>query len=121
MRFFDGIHRLDPRLRASLSPPKTLERIPAESTAMQPRRAISSQFSPPRVCGGTVRSMTKRADHLLRYGHRHRQMRERVARSVAAGVVRCARCGELIHPDQQWDLDHADGAGPLDYLGASHS
>jgi hypothetical protein len=65
--------------------------------------------------------MTHRADHLLRYGHRHRQMRERVARSVAAGVVSCARCGKLICPDQQWDLDHADDGGPLEYLGASHS
>jgi hypothetical protein len=27
---------------------------------------------------------------------------------VEAGLVRCARCGELIEPETPWDLGHVD-------------
>jgi hypothetical protein len=30
---------------------------------------------------------------------------------VEAGMVRCARCGELIHAGESWDLGHVDGTG----------
>ena len=38
---------------------------------------------------------------------------------VAAGVVECARCGELIHSGQLWDLGHVDGT--LAYSGPEHA
>jgi hypothetical protein len=30
---------------------------------------------------------------------------------VEAGMVRCARCGDLIHAGEPWDLGHVDGHG----------
>ncbi len=33
--------------------------------------------------------------------------------------TKCARCGELIEPDEPWDLDHDNSR--LFYLGASHA
>jgi hypothetical protein len=45
-------------------------------------------------------------------------MRKRLARVVATGTVKCARCDELIGPYDNWDLDHRDdGRG---WLGPSH-
>jgi hypothetical protein len=45
-------------------------------------------------------------------------MRARLAPAVAAGTVRCARCGELIGQGEKWELDHRDdGRG---WLGPSH-
>ena len=38
---------------------------------------------------------------------------------VAAGLVNCARCGELIEPGTPWDLGHADDG--LDYNGPEHA
>ena len=52
------------------------------------------------------------------YGHAHRNYRARLAPAVEAGVVRCARCGELIEPGDFWDLDH--GPDRMSYLGPSH-
>jgi hypothetical protein len=51
------------------------------------------------------------------YGYVHQQLRKAWARRRAAGVVSCARCGELIVPGEPWDLGHVDGdkrryAGP---------
>jgi hypothetical protein len=43
------------------------------------------------------------------YGHVHQMMRKRWVPRVAAGLVACARCGELIVPGQSWDLGHIDG------------
>jgi hypothetical protein len=43
------------------------------------------------------------------YGWAHQLMRKRLAPIVAAGLARCARCGELILPGQAWDLGHVDG------------
>jgi hypothetical protein len=42
------------------------------------------------------------------YGHRHQQLRKRWVIRVARGDVRCARCGELIDPNELWDLGHDD-------------
>jgi len=39
---------------------------------------------------------------------------------VKAGIVRCARCGELIEPREPWDLGHFDGSGKTLYSGPEH-
>jgi hypothetical protein len=45
-------------------------------------------------------------------------MRRRLEPVVQTGTVPCARCGELIEPGSQWQLDHRDdGRG---WLGPSH-
>jgi hypothetical protein len=41
-------------------------------------------------------------------------------RWVEAGVVRCARCGELIEPGTPWDLGHVDGTKRKVYSGPGH-
>ena len=53
------------------------------------------------------------------YGAAHQAKRRALAPSVASGSMKCSRCGELIQPDEPWDLDHADSR--LGYLGPSHS
>jgi hypothetical protein len=40
------------------------------------------------------------------YGVGHRRLRERLAPLVAAGVLRCVFCGELI--EGEFHLDHSD-------------
>ena len=42
------------------------------------------------------------------YGAQHRRTRQQWQAVVAAGVVRCMRCSELIQPGQPWHLDHQD-------------
>lgn len=42
-----------------------------------------------------------------RYGRQHRAARQAWAPAVAAGVVACTRCHELIQPHDVWHLDHA--------------
>jgi hypothetical protein len=55
------------------------------------------------------RSYAPRASTSSRgYGHMHQQLRKRWALEVATGQVPCARCGELIRPDEPWDLGHDD-------------
>jgi hypothetical protein len=39
---------------------------------------------------------------------------------VEAGMVRCARCGELIKPGEPFDLGHVDGSGKTLYSGIEH-
>jgi len=39
---------------------------------------------------------------------------------VEAGLVRCARCSELIEPNEPWDLGHVDGTERTVYSGAEH-
>lgn len=53
------------------------------------------------------------------YGSAHRTARTRWAARVARGIVNCARCQQLILPDQPWALDHSDDR--LSYLGPSHA
>jgi len=53
------------------------------------------------------------------YDQAHKRLRARWAREVATGRVGCARCGDLIAPDEPWDLDHADDRAG--YLGPSHA
>jgi hypothetical protein len=53
-----------------------------------------------------------------RYGAAHRALRARLAPVVAQGSTPCARCGEVIGPGEEWQLDHRDdGKG---WLGPSH-
>ena len=42
------------------------------------------------------------------YGAAHQAERRRWAPLVAAGLVRCRRCGERIEPGEAWDLGHSD-------------
>lgn len=55
------------------------------------------------------------------YGAEHRRLRAEWAPRVAAGGVRCARpgCGELIRPDEAWDLGHTDDR--TGWVGAEHA
>jgi hypothetical protein len=48
----------------------------------------------------------------------HQASRKRWAEAVASGSVKCARCKQLIHPLEPWDLDHRDDR--RGYLGPSH-
>ena len=57
--------------------------------------------------------------HLFLARPGHRRLRAQWARRVQAGVVKCARCGELIAPDEPFDLGHVDGT--LSYAGAEHA
>lgn len=53
------------------------------------------------------------------YGSAHRRLRVQIARVVASGFARCARCGDPIVPGSLWDLDHDDRDRSA-YLGPSH-
>jgi hypothetical protein len=54
-----------------------------------------------------------------KYGRSHRNRRLALALLVAAGCVRCARCGELIRPGEPWDLGH-DDVDRTKYSGPEH-
>jgi hypothetical protein len=54
-----------------------------------------------------------------RYGGEHRKLRE-TTKAAAYGRP-CARCQKPMLPGQELHLDHADGGGPVDYLGWSHA
>jgi hypothetical protein len=54
------------------------------------------------------------------YGPAHRAQRKLLEPLVAAGVVTCVRCGELIERGQKWDLGHVDGQ-PWRYAGPEHA
>lgn len=44
-----------------------------------------------------------------RYGNQHKILRKQWARVLASGTpVYCGRGGELLDPDQPWDLDHLE-------------
>ena len=55
-----------------------------------------------------------------KYGRPHRNRRLALAPFVAAGWVRCARCGELIERTNRWDLGH-DDVDPRFYSGPEHA
>jgi hypothetical protein len=55
------------------------------------------------------------------YGAQHQAYRRQLAPMVEAGLVRCARCGELIEAGASWDLGHVDNSGKTAYQGAEHS
>lgn len=53
------------------------------------------------------------------YGRRHQLARQAMLVQVEAGDVDCCLCGEPIHPNEAWHLDHTperDG-----YRGAAHA
>ena len=56
---------------------------------------------------------------MTRYGGTHKRLRRAWEPRVAAGGVRCARCGEPIEPDASWDLGH-DDLDPSRYTGPEH-
>jgi hypothetical protein len=39
---------------------------------------------------------------------------------VEAGIVGCARCGQIIEPGTPWDLGHVDGTERTVYSGPEH-
>ena len=53
------------------------------------------------------------------WGHSHQRRRAAIAPIVRAGKATCARCGEPIHPEDEWHLDH--NAERNGYLGPSHA
>lgn len=53
------------------------------------------------------------------YGPQHQAERRRWAPHVAAGKVRCWRCGHPIRRGQRWDLGHDDD-DPSVYRGPEH-
>ena len=64
--------------------------------------------------------MTKLSPEQRGYGQAHRARRRGIALMVEAGIVRCARCGELIRPGEPWDLGHVDGTERMVYSGPEH-
>ncbi len=52
------------------------------------------------------------------YGPEHIKERRRLEKVVKSGGAICARCGELIEPDEPFDLDHREDR--TGYLGPSH-
>jgi len=53
------------------------------------------------------------------YGAHHQALRRSLAPAVAAGGVKCARCGFRIAPGEDWDLGH-DRNDRSRYLGPEH-
>lgn len=53
------------------------------------------------------------------YDANHDRLRRQWAPRVAAGTIRCARCGLYIGTGEPWALDHTDTRDG--YLGPSHS
>ena len=62
----------------------------------------------------------KRMRNRVYGGVRHVRLRKDLASTVAAGGVRCARCGEEIEPGEKWDLGH-DDRHPGYYSGPEHA
>lgn len=40
------------------------------------------------------------------YGAQHQALRKEYAPLVRSGQAHCARCGQPIHPNAEWDLGH---------------
>jgi hypothetical protein len=64
--------------------------------------------------------MAKLSPEQRGYGHAHRARRRGIAPMVEAGMVRCARCGQIIEPGTPWDLGHIDGTERTIYSGPEH-
>jgi hypothetical protein len=52
------------------------------------------------------------------YGAAHQRLRRALSVVVASGSASCTRCGQVIEPNEPWDLDHRDDR--LGYNGAAH-
>jgi hypothetical protein len=64
--------------------------------------------------------LVKNRRQLERYNRKHREVRASFAPLVAAGLAKCARCGELIEPGSLWDMGH-DDRDPSIYSGPEHA
>jgi hypothetical protein len=53
------------------------------------------------------------------YDYKHKSLRRKWAKQIAAGTVLCARCGKLIQPFALWDLGH-DDTDRTRYAGPEH-
>ena len=53
------------------------------------------------------------------WGSAYQRRRAAIASLVNAGKATCCRCHELIHPGDEWHLDHNDSRDG--YLGVSHA
>jgi hypothetical protein len=62
-----------------------------------------------RAVAGPPRTAPRPNSSKRGYGKRHKRLRAAWAPQVAAGGVRCSRCGEPIAPSEPWDLGHDDG------------
>lgn len=73
-----------------------------------------------RYCGEHMFEYEERRGRTGRrgYGWRHQQARVREAERIAKQVVSCARCKQIILPDEAWDLGHSDDRAT--YVGAEH-
>jgi predicted nucleic acid-binding Zn ribbon protein len=83
-------------------------------------RTYPAQNMQQRFCSSRCRERTRVRMPTAKYGHRHQQLRKRLAPALAAGGVRCARCGEPILPGEPWDLGHVDGSATR-YSGPEHA
>jgi len=54
-----------------------------------------------------------------KYDGAYRQVRQRLARAVAAGQATCWRCGRPIRPGEPWHLGHSDDGSR--WMGAQHA
>jgi hypothetical protein len=66
-------------------------------------------------------SRTRPTTSMRGYGSAHEALRRRLEPFVASGACRCARCGRLIRPGENWDLGHRDGSGKTAYGGPEHA
>jgi hypothetical protein len=66
-----------------------------------------------------MRNALPRANSVVKYGADHRRLRRQIDATVKKGFARCARCGELIDPNEPWDLGHNDN-DPTSYNGPEH-
>lgn len=55
-----------------------------------------------------IREQARGSSAARGYGYAHRRHRTAAAPAVAAGEVRCWRCGERICPGEDWHLGHDD-------------
>jgi hypothetical protein len=69
------------------------------------------------VCGELTHDGTRCAEHRRqRYGRRHRAARLYWAGIVGYGTTYCSRCGEVIIPGTDWQLDHRPGGSHPSHL-----
>jgi len=91
-----------------------------EDTRQHPRQSLFSPHIDTAALCSTPRLMPRPSTTQRGYGAHHQALRERLRPEVEAGVVRCARCGQLIAPGERWDLGH-DDYDRISYAGPEHA